>query len=102
MTSFNGSLDEEEGGGGTREGDHHTARAAGSENWDSSPLPKPHTSSSSSAAATAARHPRESLDGDPIFAVGEDADKWSDDDDDDDGESQRGSAEGKRLTGKDK
>ena len=43
-------------------------------------------------------HPRrQSLDGETIFAVGEDADKWSDDD-----ESPRNSAERTRLTGKDK
>lgn len=38
---------------------------------------------------------RESLDGETIFAVGEDADKWSDDE-----ESVRNSGERKRLTGK--
>jgi hypothetical protein len=40
--------------------------------------------------------PRESLDGETIFAVGEDGDKWSDED-----ESPRNSGERKRLTGKD-
>jgi hypothetical protein len=40
--------------------------------------------------------PRESLDGETIFAVGEDGDKWSDE-----GESPRNSGERKRLTGKD-
>ncbi|KAK5012723.1 Membrane protein ptm1 [Cryomyces antarcticus] len=44
--------------------------------------------------------PRESLDGDTIFAVGEDADKWSDDDVDEN-ETPRNSGERKRLTGKD-
>lgn len=39
---------------------------------------------------------RESLDGETIFAVGEDADKWSDED-----ESPRNSGERQRLTGKD-
>ncbi len=38
---------------------------------------------------------RQSLDGETIFAVGEDQDKWSDDD-----ESRRNSAEKTRLTGK--
>ena len=38
---------------------------------------------------------RDSLDGETIFAVGEDADKWSDDE-----ESVRNSGERKRLTGK--
>lgn len=40
------------------------------------------------------RHQRQSLDGETIFAVGEEGDKWSDD------ESPRNSAEHKRLTGK--
>lgn len=40
--------------------------------------------------------PRESLDGETIFAVGEDGDKWSDED-----ESPRNSGERKRLTGND-
>jgi len=39
--------------------------------------------------------PRQSLDGEMIFAVGEDADKWSDDD-----ESPRNSTEKTRLTSK--
>ena len=39
---------------------------------------------------------RESLDGETIFAVGEDADKWSEDED----ESPRNSGERERLTGK--
>ena len=41
-------------------------------------------------------NPRESLDGETIFAVGEDGDRWSEDDD-----SPRNSSEHKRLTGKD-
>ena len=40
-------------------------------------------------------HPRVSLDGETIFAVGEDGDKWSDDD-----ESPRNSSEHQKLTGK--
>lgn len=44
---------------------------------------------------SAPRH-RESLDGETIFAVGEDGDKWSDED-----ESPRNSGERERLTGKD-
>lgn len=39
--------------------------------------------------------PRHSLDGETIFAVGEDGDKWSDDD-----ESPRNSSERQKLTGK--
>lgn len=41
---------------------------------------------------------RESLDGETIFAVGEDGDKWTDDED----ESPRNSGERERLTGKDR
>jgi hypothetical protein len=41
-------------------------------------------------------NPRESLDGETIFAVGEDGDRWSEDDD-----SPQNSSEHKRLTGKD-
>jgi len=49
------------------------------------------------AAKTTARDiPRDSVDGDTIFAVGEDGDKWSDDD-----ESIRNSSEGRKLVGKD-
>ena len=40
------------------------------------------------------RRPRQSLEGETIFAVGEDGDKWSDDD-----ESPRNSHERKGLTG---
>lgn len=45
-----------------------------------------------SGANTAKEIPRESLDGETIFAVGEDGDRWSDDDDGD-------SEEGKKLVG---
>jgi len=48
------------------------------------------------APAVPSPRPRESLDGETIFAVGEDGDKWSDDDD-----SPRNSGERKRLTGRD-
>lgn len=44
-----------------------------------------------SGANTAKEIPRESLDGETIFAVGEDGDRWSDDDDD--------SEAGKKLVG---
>jgi hypothetical protein len=43
--------------------------------------------------------PRESLDGDTIFAVGED-DKWSDDDEDMEPASPKGDNEYSRLTGR--
>lgn len=42
--------------------------------------------------------PRDSLDGETIFAVGEDADRWSDDDDDDD--EAHDASEGRKLVGK--
>ena len=42
------------------------------------------------------RHDRHSLDGETIFAVGEDGDKWSDDE-----MSPRASQERRKLTGKD-
>lgn len=50
---------------------------------DASPLPAP-------VPTKPTPLPRESLDGDTIFAVGEDADKWSD--------SEEGEEEGKQLT----
>jgi len=50
-----------------------TAAAAGNVNRDVSPLPAP-------TPQKPIARPRESLDGDTIFAVGED-DKWSDDED---------------------
>ena len=79
IASFGGSLDEED----ARSPDTGHDGANGS----LSPIPpKPLHES---------RHVRQSLDGETIFAVGEDADKWSDDD-----ESQRNSAEHARLTGK--
>ncbi|KAI9788656.1 MAG: hypothetical protein M1835_002161 [Candelina submexicana] len=79
IASFGGSLDEEDRsptGGRTLTGVDR----------ESSPLPK---------GQPGFREPRESLDGETIFAVGEDAEKWSDD------ESPRNSGERKKLTGKD-
>lgn len=80
IRSFGTSLDEERGGEGN----------AGNEaGRDLSPvLPKP---------VPSAPRQRDSLDGETIFAVGEDGDKWSDDEE----ESPRNSGERKRLTGKD-
>ena len=57
---------------------------------DNSPLPAPKPQKPVS-------HPRESLDGETIFAVGEDGDKFSDDDFDDDRDK---SGETSKLTGK--
>ncbi|CBF90273.1 hypothetical protein AN0063.2 [Aspergillus nidulans FGSC A4] len=80
IRSFNGALDEEDALGGL---DEHSASEP---RRDLSPVPpKPVPS----AART-----RESLDGETIFAVGEDGDKWSDDED----ESPRNSTERKALT----
>ncbi|KAF7593361.1 hypothetical protein BBP40_011651 [Aspergillus hancockii] len=83
IRSFNSALDEEDALGGIPENSAHEQRR------DLSPVPpKP---------VPAAPRQRESLDGETIFAVGEDGDKWSDDEDD----SFRDSSERKRLTGKD-
>ncbi|KAI9796078.1 MAG: hypothetical protein M1833_006500 [Piccolia ochrophora] len=95
IASINGSLDDEETGDGPGRPGEQTPRGTANGNRSVSPLPK---------AATAPREgfrsgPRESLDGETIFAVGEDADKWSDDEED---ETPRDSSERKRLTaGKD-
>ncbi|KAL4948610.1 lung seven transmembrane receptor-domain-containing protein [Aspergillus filifer] len=79
IRSFNGALDEEDALGGLDEQSSSEPRR------DLSPVPpKPVPS----AART-----RESLDGETIFAVGEDGDKWSDDED-----SPRNSHERKGLT----
>ncbi|KAB8270298.1 lung seven transmembrane receptor-domain-containing protein [Aspergillus minisclerotigenes] len=83
IRSFNSELDEEDALGGIPESSAHEQRR------DLSPVPpKP---------VPAAPRQRESLDGETIFAVGEDGDKWSDDEDD----LSRDSGERKRLTGKD-
>ncbi|KAF9889599.1 hypothetical protein FE257_007107 [Aspergillus nanangensis] len=83
IRSFGSALDEEDALGGP-EG-HYSSEPR----RDLSPVPpKP--------VPSAPRH-RDSLDGETIFAVGEDGDKWSDDEDD----SPRNSGERKRLTGKD-
>ncbi|RAL14658.1 putative integral membrane protein (Ptm1) [Aspergillus homomorphus CBS 101889] len=82
IRSFGSALDEEDALGGLEEHSAHEPRR------DLSPIPpKPVPSAS---------RPRESLDGETIFAVGEDGDRWSDDED----ESPRNSSERQRLTGK--
>ncbi|KAH0547578.1 hypothetical protein FGG08_000303 [Glutinoglossum americanum] len=82
IASFGGSLDDEEANSPHRDGDRTPKASEG----NTGPAPK----------QPATRDHRESLDGEPIFAVGEDADKWSDDD-----ESPRNSTERSHLTGKD-
>ncbi|PLN75750.1 lung seven transmembrane receptor-domain-containing protein [Aspergillus taichungensis] len=83
IRSLGSGLDEEEGPMGGLESHYGSGHRR-----DLSPIPpKP---------VPSAPRQRESLDGETIFAVGEDGDKWSDDD-----ESPRNSSERKRLTGKD-
>jgi hypothetical protein len=84
------SLDEEEGGDQPPSYDPAPRQ---NNNRDVSPLPAP-------KPQKPIVPPRESLDGDTIFAVGED-DKWSDDDDDDmEPSSPKGDDEYSRLTGR--
>jgi len=88
IASLNDSLDEEEGERAYDPGVRQQHRSA---SRDVSPLPAP-------KPQKPIIPPRESLDGDTIFAVGED-DKWSDDDDDDDVEpSSPADDERQRLT----
>lgn len=80
IRSFGSALDEEDALAAPE------ANAQPEQGRDLSPVPpKP--------VPTAPRQ-RESLDGETIFAVGEDGDKWSDDEE----ESQRNSGERERLT----
>ncbi|CAI6300791.1 unnamed protein product [Periconia digitata] len=80
IASLRDSLDEEEGGGYDTVPSHEQ-QGPHSANRDASPLPAPRPQKP-------VVPPRESLDGDTIFAVGED-DKWSDDEDDDEDERKR-------------
>jgi hypothetical protein len=87
IRSMADSLDDEEEG---RMPSDRTSVPNGAGAREASPVPqKP-------APMAPPVNPRESLDGETIFAVGEDGDRWSDDDD-----SPRNSSERKRLTGKD-
>ena len=85
-------MDEEEGS--NNEASYDPAPRHQNANRDASPLPAP-------KPQKPIVPPRESLDGDTIFAVGED-DKWSSDEDDDDMEppSPKGDNEYSRLTGR--
>ena len=86
IRSMADSLDDEEEG---RMPGDRTPVPNGAAARDASPMPgKP-------APMAPPVNPRESLDGETIFAVGEDGDRWSDD------ESPRNSSERKRLTSKD-
>ncbi|MCJ1299680.1 hypothetical protein MMC08_002473 [Hypocenomyce scalaris] len=84
IASFGGSLDEEDG---DARSPPELRTPNGGANRPLSPVPpKP---------ANENQHPRQSLDGETMFAVGDDADKWSDDE-----ESPRDSMERQNLTGK--
>jgi hypothetical protein len=87
IASLRDPLDEEEGERGYDPGVRQQNR---SPSRDVSPLPAP-------KPQKPVIPPRESLDGDTIFAVGED-DKWSDDDDDDVEPSSPADDERQRLT----
>ena len=87
IRSMADSLDDEEEG---RMPGERTSVPNGAAARDVSPMPQ------KSAPVAPPVNPRESLDGETIFAVGEDGDRWSDDD-----ESHRDSSERKRLTSKD-
>ncbi|KAL2830002.1 lung seven transmembrane receptor-domain-containing protein [Aspergillus cavernicola] len=80
IRSFGGALDEEDALGGL---DEH-----------SSPEPRRDLSPVPPKPVPSAARTRESLDGETIFAVGEDVDRWTDDEDD----SPRNSGERKALT----
>jgi hypothetical protein len=89
------SLDEEEGS--NHDASYDPAPRHQNANRDASPLPAP-------KPQKPIVPPRESLDGDTIFAVGED-DKWSSDEDDDEEDdmepsSPKGDNEYSRLTGR--
>lgn len=94
MTSFGGSLDEERG---DRSGEQ-TPRAGVHPSSDRAAGASSPKTGNQNGTVSNTRDPRESLDGEPIFAVGEDADRWSEEDD---SMSARNSVERKRLTGKD-
>lgn len=91
IASLRDSLDEEEGDRAYDPGVRQQTRSPSRDrNRNVSPLPAP-------KPQKPVIPPRESLDGDTIFAVGED-DKWSDDDDDDHEPSSPADDERQRLT----
>ncbi|KAI4243377.1 MAG: hypothetical protein L6R40_003549 [Gallowayella cf. fulva] len=88
MGSFGGSLDEEDARSPTRDEMNGGVGGESRNKGELSPVPpKP-------VSEGGARGQRTSLDGETIFAVGEDGDRWSDD------ESPRNSGEKQKLTGK--
>jgi hypothetical protein len=89
IASLRDSLDEEDGRSG-QPPSYDPAPRQHNANRDASPLPAP-------KAQRPIVPPRESLDGDTIFAVGED-DKWSDDDDLEPSSPKDGDGEYSRLT----
>ncbi|KAL8968317.1 MAG: hypothetical protein Q9183_002521 [Haloplaca sp. 2 TL-2023] len=94
IASFGGSLDEEDARSPTREELQNGGASVGGGGsrgkGDLSPVPpKP-------VSEGGARGQRSSLDGETIFAVGEDGERWSEDED----ESPRNSGEKQKLTGK--
>lgn len=79
------------GADGDDSGDEEQGRAQEGQELRYDPTPK-----ASAPKQTVPRDlPRESLDGETIFAVGEDADRWSDDDDE-----PHDPSEGRKLVGK--
>ena len=76
IASFRGSLDELEDSGTPSHGEN-------------SPNPLAPNSASAQGKSLPEQTTRHSLDGETIFAVGEDGDKWSDDDEDQDASGKR-------------
>ena len=98
MGSFGGSLDEEDARSPTREdmvnGGVGGGAGGASRKGDLSPVPpKPVSEGAGVGTSGASKAQRSSLDGETIFAVGEDGDRWSDE------ESPRHSEEKQKLTG---
>lgn len=84
------SGDEEEGGAGAHRGDRTQPGQEGPR-YDPPTATRDGANSGANEARQTTRDiPRESIDGETIFAVGEEGDKWSDDDDDDDEDGRTG------------
>ena len=89
IRSLADSLDIEEEGSGRDGPSEQIPVPNGNATRGLSPMP------SKPAPTARSPQPRESLDGETIFAVGEDGDRWSDDEPEDD--LRRTSGEGKKL-----